>query len=204
VKIRIAAAALAGVASLAMIGMAAAAPGASASTASAMTVSHVIYTPRACTVGRLSARLSGPVWGAHRTDTLTLTNIGNRACTLYGYPGLQLLNSRYQPLLTTTIRIYNRMPYRFPIVLLPGQSATATISYSVYRPWYGWNYTGPRFFGASAAYLVVTLPGTPPFGLWQHFWWQHHFVLRIPGSPARIVQNRLYETMLAGPPLFIW
>lgn len=199
-KIRIAAATLAGVATLAMVGMAAAAPGASASTTSttsATTVSHVIYTSRACTVGQLSAKLSGPVWGTQRTDTLTLTNTSYRACTLYGYPGLQLLNSWYQPLPTTTIKISNWMPYRFPILLLPGQSATATISYSVYGPRYGWNQPGPPFFGASAAYLVVTLPGTPPYG-WQHF------VLRIPGGPVKIVQNKLYETTLVGPPRYIW
>ncbi len=34
---------------------------------------------------------------------LTLTNVSNHSCTLYGYPGLQLLNAKLRSLPTRTL-----------------------------------------------------------------------------------------------------
>jgi Domain of unknown function (DUF4232) len=198
VRIRTALAALAGVATLATVGAATVATGASASTTTTTTTSHVVYTPSACTVGNLSATLTvgHPSGWNNRELVLTLTNKGYRACTISGYPGLQLLNAKYWPLPTTTTPVIKGIPAK--IVLLPGRSVTAEITFAVYGQHYRWNYSGFPFYGASAAYLVVTLPGTH-----QPSW--QHFTLKIPGGPVRVVQNHLYETALVGThPIFPW
>jgi hypothetical protein len=192
VKVRIALAALAGVATLATVGVAAAAPSAGASTIPAPSVSHVTYPSPGCATWQLTATLTRghqTQWN-YRELVLTLTNTGNRACTVSGYPGLQLLTGKYWPLPTTTIRIPGKSPWPGKIVLLPGQSATADITFAVLSYFYpALKYTAPPFSLPSAAYLVVTLPGShQPYG--------QHFVLKIPGGPVRIVQNRLYETPL--------
>lgn len=195
-KVRIALATLAGVATLATVGVTTAATAASASTVTPATTAAHVYTPPGCTFGQLSARLSGPIAkGMNRSYTLTMTNTSHKVCTVSGYPGLQLLNARHQPLPTTTIKVTYPSRAKSPIVLFPGQSATATISFRVYGSSYGWYRSGPPTFGASAAYLSVTLPNSHPA------WWQH-YVLKIPGGPVRVVQNRLYETALMGHPYF--
>jgi Protein of unknown function (DUF4232) len=206
VRVRIALAALAGVATLATIGVAATATSAGASTTPS-TVSHITYAPRACARWQLSATLAKGYqtrWG-QRELVLTLTNTSNSACTLSGYPGLQLLNSRHQPLPTTTVPVPGvRVPgttwWSNGIVLRPGQSATADITFAVqgrFQP--VWNYTWPPSYPGSAAYLVITLPNAYP-GVMQPYGQQfgQRFVLPIPGGPVRIVQNRLYETPLMG------
>jgi hypothetical protein len=193
VRIRTTLATIAGVATLATVGVAAVATSASASTTSPTTTSHVVYTPGACTVGNLSATLTlgHQVKGNNRELILTLTNTSHRACTVSGYPGLQLLTVRYAPLPTTTIPVLGKSPFPAKIVLFPGRSATADITFAVYGRFYPWNYSGSPFYGAKAAYLVVTLPNAQrPSG--------QHFTLKIPGGPVRIVQNRLHETALAG------
>jgi len=200
VKVRIALAALAGVATLATVGVAAAAPSAGAGTIPATTVSHVILAPPGCATWQLSVTLTRGYqaqWN-QRELILTLTNTSRRACTVSGYPGLQLLNSRYGPLPTTTVRIPGVSPWPGTIVLLPGKSATANITFAVVKSFYPpWKYSGPPFFSQSAAYLVVTFPGFhQPYG--------QHFVLKIPGGPVRIVQNRLYETPLMGYFPVVW
>jgi len=204
VKVRIALAALASVATLATVGVATAAS-ASASTTSTTTVSHVIHTPPACAPWQLKATLRGPVKGYYRTDILIVTNTSRWACTVPAYPGLQLLNSNYRPLPTTTIKISPWSPVgpQGSVVLFPGQSATATISFAVYWPRYGWNYGRPPFFyGGKAAYLMVTLPGSYMPGWGNPPWWGPQFIFGIPGGPVGIVQNKLYQTALMGFPFF--
>ena len=204
-KVRIALAALAGVATLATVAVAATATSASASTVP-NTVSHITYAPRDCAGWQLSATLTRGYqtrWN-NRELVLTLTNTSRSACTLSGYPGLQLLNSKYRPLPTTTVQVPGWTFWSAKTVLLPGQSATADITFAVSGPFYrGWNYPTPAFYQGGAAYLVVTLPGIypvpgQPYGQpnWQPY--GQHFVLPIPGGPVRIVQNRLYETPLMG------
>lgn len=189
-RIRTALAALAGVATLATVGVATAATGASASTT---TTSHSIYTPRPATVADLSATLTfgHKVQGNHRELILTLTNKTHRAVTISGYPRLLLLNVRHWPLPTTTIPVASKTSFPAKIVLFPGRSVTADITFGVYGQHYQWNRSGFPFYGASAAYLVVTLPNSH-----QPSW--QNFTLKIPGGPVRVVQNRLYETALAG------
>jgi len=200
VKVRIALAALAGMATLATVGVAAAAPSAGASTVPATTVSHVTYAPPGCATWQLSAALTRGYqapWN-QRTLVLTLTNTSRSACTVSGYPGLQLLNSKYWPLPTTTVRLPGKSPWPGTIVLFPGKSATANITFAVSKSFYPpWKYSGPPFFSQSAAYLVITLPG-----FHQPYW--QHFVLKIPGGPVRIVQNKLYETPLMGYFPVVW
>ena len=203
-KVRIALATLAGAAMLATAGVAAMAPSAGASTVPATTVSHVTYppAPRGCTGWQLSATLTRgyQTWGNHRELVLTLTNTSRSACTVSGYPGLQLLTSRYQPLPTTTVPVTVRFPSANPIVLLPGRSVTADITFTVYGLPYPWNHIALPIRMASAAYLVVTMPNshTGYWGYWQHF------VLKIPGGPVRILQDRLYETPLMGQFPIFW
>jgi Protein of unknown function (DUF4232) len=192
VKVRIALAALAGAATLATAGVAFTAPSAGASTVPAATVSHVTYAPPGCATWQLSATLTrGPqtVWN-YRELVLTLTNTSRYGCVVSGYPGLQLLNSSYRPLPTTTVRVPGRTFWPANDVLLPGRSVTADITFSVAGYIYPLrNYPWPPIFQQSAAYLVVTVPGS-----YQVY--GQHFVLKIPGGPVRIVQNRLYETPL--------
>jgi len=185
VKVRIALAALAGVATLATVGVAFMATSAGASTAPT-TVSQVNYPPPGAG-WQLSATLTrGPqtAWN-HRELVLTLTNTSYRAITVANYPGLQLLNNRYWPLPTTTVRVPERTWGPTGIVLLPGKSATADITFTVYGHVFPF-YSGPPMFSPSAAYLAVTLPSGA------------HFSLKIPGGPVRIVQDRLTETPLTG------
>jgi Protein of unknown function (DUF4232) len=195
VKVRIALAALAGAATLAMVGVAAAAPSASASTIPTTTVSHVSYAPPGCRTSQLSATLtSGPQTQWNRRDlVLTLTNTSRWPCTVSGYPGLQLLSIRYWALPTTTVPIPGRTFQPAHAVLFPGQSVRADITFSVLGRFYPAVKNPAPSFGqqSDAVYLMVTLPGT-------HQGYGQHFVLKIPGGPVRIVQDRLYETPLMG------
>jgi hypothetical protein len=202
VKVRMALVTLAGVATLATVGVAATATSAGASTIPT-TVSHITYAPRDCAGWQLSATLTrGPqAWGNNRELVLTLTNRGSQACRVSGYPGLQLLNNRYGPLPTTTVTepgapVPQGSFWSAGVVLRPGQSATADITFAVQGRFYPVrNYTGYSFIQAGAAYLVVTLPNVYP-GYGQQY--GQRFVLPIPGGPVRIVQDRLYETPLMG------
>jgi len=206
-KFRIALAALAGVATMAAVGMAATAPSAGASTApTTTTVSHVIYPPppRGYTGWRLSATLTSgyQTRGNQRELVLTLTNTGRSPVNLAGYPGLQLLNSKYQPLPTTTVPVTVRFPAANSAVLRPGQSATADITFTVYQMVYPWKHYGPPYYMPSAAYLAVTLPNTHTGN--GSYWGYTHFVLKIPGGPVRILQDKLYETPLMGQFPIYW
>jgi Protein of unknown function (DUF4232) len=203
VKVRIALATLAGMATLAMVGVAAAATGASASTIPT-TASHVTYPRGDCAGGQLTATLTSGYQsrGNNREMVLTLTNASSMACNLSGYPSLQLLNNRYGPLPTTTVQVTVRTSWSAQTVLRPGQSATADITFAVYGTVRrGLPYT-PAFYQWGATYLAVTLPGSNrAYGLPNWHPYMQRLVLPIPGGPVRIVQNRLYETplMLAFP-----
>jgi hypothetical protein len=205
-KFRIALAALAGAAALAAAGAAATAPSAGASTVPATTtVSHITYPspPRGYAGWQLAATLTRgyQTWGNHRELVLTLTNTSQWPVSLAGYPGLQLLTSKYQPLPTTTVPVTVRYPWANSIVLRPGQSATADITFTVYQMVYPWKHYGPPYFMPSAAYLVVTLPGSHQ-GHYQGY--GQHFLLKMPGGPVRILQDKLYETPLMGQSPIYW
>jgi Domain of unknown function (DUF4232) len=198
VKVRIALAGLAGLAMLAGAGVATAA----SASASTTTAPAAVRTLPGFPASPLSAKLSlSQVKGHERTYVLTLTNVSHRVLTVSGYPGLRLLNGRMQPLPTKTVPVMHAFPVPGKVVLFPGRSATAKISLSVYsRPW-GWYPRGMSFFGAKAAFLQVTLPSVAlPGGPGQTHRWMpaQHFTLQIPGGSVQVVQNRLYETALAG------
>jgi hypothetical protein len=216
-KVRIALAALAGVAALAAVGMAATATSASAGTfPTPAPVSHITYTARDCAGGQLSATLTSGyrTWGNNRELVLTLTNTSSRACSLSGYPGLQLLNNRYQPLPTYTVQVPGRTSWSGQTVLLPGLSVTADITFTVSGPYYPAGIHTWPYYQGRAAYLAVTLPGVFPvspvsghqpygptgqaYGQPSGQLFQPRFVLPIPGGPVRIVQDRLSETPLMG------
>ncbi len=209
-KVRIALAALAGVAALATVGLAATATSASAGTVPIPTpVSHITYAARYCAGGQLSATLTSgyQIRGSNRELVLTLTNTSSRACSLSGYPGLQLLNNRYQPLPTAVTQVPGRTSWSGQSVLLPGLSLTADITFTVSGPYYPAGIHTWPFYQGRAAYLAVTLPGAypvypvtgkQPYGQPTGQLFQPRFVLAIPGGPVRIVQDRLYETPLMG------
>ncbi len=202
-KVRTTLAALAGVAALATIGVAATATSASASTIPT-TVSHITYAPRECAGWQLSATLTRghQTRGNNRELVLTLTNTSSSACSVSGYPGLQLLSNGHRQLPTTAVKVPARTSLSGEVVLHSGQSAIADITFAVQGRFYpASNYVGPPFFPASAAYLVVTLPNAYP-GYGQKF--GQRFVLPIPGGPVRIVQDRLYETPLMAQFPGVW
>ena len=193
-KVRIALAALAGVATLATVGVAAAAAAAGASTIQPTTMSQVTHAPPGCAAGQLSVTLTRGYqtrWN-YRELIVTVTNTSHRACTVSGYPSLQLLNKWYSPLPTSTVRVPARTFWPAVAALFPGQSVRADITFAVFNYFYpASKYIGPPLFQQAAAYLVVTLPGVH-----QPYW--QHFVLKIPGGPVRIMQDRLYESPLMG------
>lgn len=196
-KIRFAVAALASLAALTGAGVATAGS-ASASTTTAPAAVRTLPGPVAAP---LSAKLSlSQVRGNERSYVLTLTNVSHRPLTVFGYPGLQLLNIWMKPLPTKVIPVLRTFPGPGKVVLLPGQSATARISLTVYGRHF-WFPHGTPVYGAKAAFLRVTLPSVPlPWAPGQAHHWTpaQHFTLSIPGGPVRVVQNRLYETALAG------
>ncbi len=195
-KIRIALATFAGVATLATVGAAVMAPGAGAATTTATPATRVVPAPPPGP-GDLSARLSMPVVRGHNVSfVLTLTNVSHHAVTVSGFPGLTLLDIFRHPLPTKTVQVTS--PFIHKVVLFPGHSATSTISFVKF----GRFFPGHHFFGARAWYLQVTLPSAP-------MPWPHHgfvppvrFTLLIPGGPVRVVQNTLTVTALTGMPFF--
>ncbi len=178
-KLRIALAALTGVATLVAVGAtAAAATGTPAAVKTAVTAS---YTPPRCNVEQLSASFHGyQMEMGSRGFLLTLTNVGNRSCTLYGYPGLQLENAKHQPLPTRTVwgmSYFDRNQVKAPIVLSPGETASADISFGVY---------GTPANSVLATYLEVTPPNC---------WF--HFTLKIPYGPALVYLHQVQVTPMA-------
>jgi hypothetical protein len=181
-KLRIALAAFAGVAALAAAGAtAAAATGTTGTATTAVTASN---TPPRCNVEQLSAGFHGfQLQAGNRGFLLTLTNTGGTSCSLYGYPGLQLANGRQQPLPTKTLwgsTYFDRNPGRSLIVLSPGETASADVSYGI---------NGTAANSVFATYLEVTPPNC-----------YFHFTLRLPPPnqpPAFVYLGRVQVTAMA-------
>lgn len=123
---------------------------AATSTSAAAAVSSV---PR-CDPQDLSASLHGfeIARGYHGGFVLTLTDTGQRSCSLSGYPGLGLQDWNHHTVPSHTFwgsTWFDRDPGRQPIVLSPGETASASFAFT----------SGALLGGAvDAAYLVVTPP----------------------------------------------
>ncbi len=180
-KFRIAVAAFAGVATLAAAGAVAASTASGASTATAQTAAQTTYTPPRAHIGDLSAGFHGyQMEMGTRGFIVTLTNISNHSVSLYGYPGLRLLNAAKQPLPTKTLwgmSYFARNQVKSLIVLSPGETASADISFGVY---------GTRSNSVLAYYLEVTPPNC--YG---------HFILKIPYRPALVYLHQVSVTPMA-------
>lgn len=95
-----------------------------AGTAALLPGSASAATPR-CTVSKLSVELRNPSAGAgQRFLTLVMTNATRSSCSLFGYPGMQLLGSRNQELPTNVVRFRARVR---TVVLAPGERATTQL-----------------------------------------------------------------------------
>ncbi|ADB53817.1 DUF4232 domain-containing protein [Conexibacter woesei] len=85
--------------------------------------SAVAATPR-CAVDQLDGAFKNASAGAgSRTATLVLTNTSRSRCSLFGYPGAQLLNARNRDLPTNIVRDRSRSPKT--VVLAPGGRAVS-------------------------------------------------------------------------------
>jgi len=108
----------------------------------------------ACTASDLRVSVNGSASeGSFGAGTvLDLTNSSGRTCTLAGYPGLRLLDSRHQVLPTVIHRgstFYISDPGRRLVDLPPGQTAYAPLA---------WTHADSG--ALSASYLEVTPPGS--------------------------------------------
>ena len=113
----------------------------------------VSSVPR-CYPQDLSASLHGLqlATGDRGGFVLTLTNNGQRSCSLYGYPGLGLQDRNHHTVPSHTFwgsTWFDRDPGRQLIVLSPGETASASFA------WISGALLGDAVF---AAYLVVTPP----------------------------------------------
>jgi len=180
-KLRNAVAAFAGVAMLAGVGAVAAVSASSASTTTTQTTVQTTYTPPRAHIGDLSAGFHGyQMEMGTRGFIVTLTNISNHSVSLYGYPGLQLLDARMQPLPTKTLwgmSYFDRNQVKSLIVLSPGETASADISFGVY---------GTPANSVLAYYLEVTPPNC-----------YSHFTLKIPYGPALVYLHQVQVTPMA-------
>jgi hypothetical protein len=178
-KANIAAAAFAGAVALAAAaGVAAAATqAASAGTAEADSAAAV---PR-CVTQHLSAGLHGSQVGlGNRGLILTLTDTGNSACSLYGYPGLGLQNAAHHVVTSQThwgSTYFDRDPGRHLIVLSPGETASADFAFGAGT-------------GGSADSVATYLEVTPPNAF-------KYLTVRLPGAPVRIYGGQLFVTAMA-------
>jgi hypothetical protein len=105
-----------------------------------------------CTERNLAAGVSSyQVGGGQSGIIITLTNTGTASCSMYGYPGLGLQDDAHHVLPSHTHwgpTYFAHDPGPAPIVLAPGQAASASVALSdgtQYTPW--------------ATYLEVTPPG---------------------------------------------
>jgi hypothetical protein len=180
-KLRIALAAFAGVATLAAGGSAVAVTTSGAATAGTQTVAQTTYTPPRAYIWDLSAGFHGyQIEMGTRGFLLTLTNTSSHSVSLYGYPGLQLLNANKQPLPTRTLwgsSYFDRNQGKSLVVLSPGETASADISFGVY---------GTPANSVLAYYLEVTPPNC-----------YNHFILKIPNGPALVYLHQVQVTAMA-------
>jgi hypothetical protein len=149
-------------------------PRASAGTAAAAAV------PR-CATQNLSAGLHGGQAGlGNHGFILTLTNTGNQSCSLDGYPGLGLENSRHKALTSHTFwgsTYFDHDPGRALIVLSPGETASADFAYGS---------DGIASHSVTATYLEITPPDD-----------RTHLTVRLPGAPVLIYHGNLDVTAMA-------
>jgi Protein of unknown function (DUF4232) len=180
-KLRIAVAALASVATLAAVGAVAAASASGATATAARTASQTTYTPPRAHIWDLSAGFYGyQMEMGTRGFIVTLTNISNHSVSLYGYPGLQLLNAWEQPLPTKTLwgmSYFDRNQVKSLVVLSSGETASADISFGVY---------GTPSNSVLAYYLEVTPPNC-----------YNHFILKIPYGPTLVYLHQVQVTPMA-------
>jgi hypothetical protein len=96
--------------------------------AAAVPATAAAATPARCTLPKLSAKLRSLSVGAgQRVLTLQLTNVSHSRCSLFGYPGAQLLNRAGQAVPTDVVRSPARVR---TIVLAPGRNATTQLQWS--------------------------------------------------------------------------
>jgi hypothetical protein len=84
--------------------------------------------PRCHTAGLAASLAPGSPGAGQRYALLSLRNIGPRRCRVFGYAGLQLLDSRGRPLPTAVARDRSRAPR--PIVLTPGSRTRALLHWA--------------------------------------------------------------------------
>jgi hypothetical protein len=139
------------------------------------------YVPHRCYVSELAAGFHGSQAGlGNRGFLVTLTNVSGASCRLGGYPGLELRDAAWRPLVTREMRgptYFGPDPGRKLIVLSPGETVSADIAFGV---------AGQPSNSVLATYLDVTPPG-------RH----RHFVLRIPYGAALVYRGQLDVTALA-------
>jgi hypothetical protein len=127
--------------------------------------------------GNLSAGLHGSqALVANRGFILTLTNTGNSACSLDGYPGLGIEDATHHVLPSSThwgSTYFDSDPGPSLIVLSPGETASADFAFA----------TGS---GSQATYLEVTPPNA-----------FQHLTVHIPGGPVQVASGRLFATAMA-------
>lgn len=180
-KLRIAIAAFASVAVLGAVGAVAAGSASGVTAAPTRAAAQATYTPPRAHIGDLSAGFHGyqMEMGKHGF-IVTLTNISNHSVSLYGYPGLQLLDARKHPLPTKTLwgpTWFDRNQVKKLIVLSPGETASADISFGV---------VGTPSNSVLASYMAVTPPNC-----------YSHFTLKIPYGPALVWLHQVSVTPMA-------
>jgi len=182
-KLRIAVAAFASMAVLAGVGIGAAAAGSASGATATPTraAAQTTYTPPRAHIWDLSAGFHGyQMEMGTRGFIVTLTNVSNHSVSLYGYPGLQLLNAKKQPLPTRALwgkSYFDRNQAKSLVVLSPGETASADISFGVY---------GTPSNSVLASYLEVTPPNC-----------YSHFTLKIPHGPALVYLHQVSVTPMA-------
>lgn len=111
------------------------------------------YSVPRCYTQDLSADLRGAESdpGNEVGFILTLTNEGQRSCSLDGYPGLGLQDFGHHTLPSHTLRgstFFDRDPGRQLIVLSPGETVSASLAFI----------SGATTHTVEASYLIVTPP----------------------------------------------
>lgn len=133
--------------------------------------------------GELAAGLHGFLTAPSgaRGLILTLTNTSQtQSCSVYGYTGLGLQNSRHHALPSRTFwgsTAFDRDPGRSLIVLSPGETTSASLSYVA--------------TGGKSAVRATYLEATPPNDYL-------HLVIRFPYSVGHYIEHGyLYVTAMA-------